>query len=300
MSKDVPIPSTPPIPLPSVRSAVSQPSTTTYAQLTASISSILHDNVPPAPASSPNGPTPPLLAPTVSTSVTASNFGTNNGLGSLPHTRQGTMTSTSAYAPPLSMHQISMPYIKRHAVKRVKAAKDACNNELQKVIHSITLYFEERLGEREREEAEEQYHKAQLHQLQMRELHLQQEREYQQRQQQQQYEPEPITTHHPEANATVAELYAAIQGLDKVNRDLDKPNRDHFEAEEQSSTPLSRSNSVRTEPVVFSRSHSRQGECAVPFVLPPKCTDLTLSINLVQSPSQACHSTCRQIAAFPF
>ena len=189
------------------------------------------------------------------------------------------MSSTSAYAPPLSVNQISMPYIKRHAVKRVKAAKDACNNELQKVIHSITLYFEERLGEREREEAEEQYHKAQLHQQQMRELHLQQEREHQQRQQQQQqqqqqHEQQPTAPHHPEANVTVAELYAAIQELNKVNRDLDKPNRDHFEGEEQGSAPLSRSNSVRTEPVVFSHSHSRQGEYAITFVHP--LTILTL------------------------
>ncbi len=175
-----------------------------------------------------------------------------------------------------------MPYIKRHAVKRVKAAKDACNNELQKVIHSITLYFEERLGEREREEAEEQYHKAQLHQQQMRELHLQQERGYQQRQQQQQqqqqqHEQQPIAPHHPEASANVAELYAAIQELNKVNRDLDKPNRDHFEGEEPGSAPLSRSNSVRTEPVVF--SHSRQREYAIPFVLPLNILTLPSASN---------------------
>ena len=183
-----------------------------------------------------------------------------------------------------------MPYIKRHAVKRVKGAKDACNNELQKVIHSITLYFEERLGEREREEAEEQYHKAQLHQLQIRGLQLQQEREYQQRQQQQQQQQQPqpqhhheqqsIAAHHPEASANVAALYAAIQELNKVNRDLDKANRDRFETEEQSSTPLSRSNSIRTEPVVFSRNHSRQGECALSLSL-PKYTDPTFSIGLV-------------------
>lgn len=162
-----------------------------------------------------------------------------------------------------------MPYIKRHAVKRVKAAKDACNNELQKVIHSITLYFEERLGEREREEAEEQYHKAQLHQLQMRELQLQQEREHQQRYQQHQQEPQPFAAPPPEASATVAELYAAIQGLNKVNRE-------QYEAEEQGSAPLSRSNSIRTEPVVFSRSHSRQGECALCFVFVFRENVLTL------------------------
>ena len=157
-----------------------------------------------------------------------------------------------------------MPYIKRHAVKRVKAAKDACNNELQKVIHSITLYFEERLGEREREEAEEQYLKAQLHQQQMRELHLQHERGYQQRQQQQQqqqHEQQPIAHLNPEASATVAELYAAIQGLNKVNRD-------HFDGEDQGGASLSRSNSVRTEPVTFSRSHSRQGENNIPLSSP--------------------------------
>jgi len=182
-----------------------------------------------------------------------------------------------------------MPYIRRHAVKRVKAAKDACNNELQKVIHSITLYFEERLGEREREEAEEQYHKAQLHQQQMRELQLQQERENQQRlqqqqQQQQQREQQPIASHHPEASATVAELYAAVQELNKVNRDLDKLNRDHFEAEEQGSVALSRSNSVRTEPVVFSRGHSRQGEYAFPFVPHPLSTLILPSASTSSSP----------------
>lgn len=75
---------------------------------------------------------------------------------------------------------------------------------------------------------------------------------------------ETIAPHH----ASLAALYAAIQELNKVNRDLDKTNRDRFETEEQSSTPLSRSNSIRTEPVVFSRNHSRQGEYAFSLSLP--------------------------------
>ncbi|KAG8804317.1 hypothetical protein FRC17_005998, partial [Serendipita sp. 399] len=113
--------------------------------------------------------------------VSASLFGVGTPLSlstsvsTAPVPTMSTPSGLSGYGSPHvpAMNQISMPYIKRHAVKRVKSAKDACNAELQKVIHSITNYFEERLGEKEREEAEEQYAKAQMQQQYMREQHMQ-------------------------------------------------------------------------------------------------------------------------------
>ncbi|KAF8759872.1 PAS domain [Rhizoctonia solani] len=44
-------------------------------------------------------------------------------------------------------NQISMPFIKRHIRRRLTNAKETCDKELSKVIHSITTYVEERLRE---------------------------------------------------------------------------------------------------------------------------------------------------------
>lgn len=40
-----------------------------------------------------------------------------------------------------------MPFIKRHIRRRLTNAKETCDKELAKVIHSITTYVEERLRE---------------------------------------------------------------------------------------------------------------------------------------------------------
>lgn len=65
-------------------------------------------------------------------------------------------------APPLSNNNsshgsgsntVSMPFVRRHVTRRLKAAKAECDKELQRVTNNITAFFEERLrdGEHERE-----------------------------------------------------------------------------------------------------------------------------------------------------
>ncbi|KAI0268368.1 hypothetical protein BC834DRAFT_968556 [Gloeopeniophorella convolvens] len=51
-----------------------------------------------------------------------------------------------------------MPFVRRHVTRRLKAAKQDCDKELQRVTNSITAFFEERLreGELERELEREQ------------------------------------------------------------------------------------------------------------------------------------------------
>ncbi|KAG9086177.1 hypothetical protein FS749_003854 [Ceratobasidium sp. UAMH 11750] len=62
---------------------------------------------------------------------------------SLPPTPSNTANST----PNPTSNQISMPFIKRHIRRRLTNAKETCDKELAKVIHSITTYVEERLRE---------------------------------------------------------------------------------------------------------------------------------------------------------
>lgn len=200
-----------------------------------------------------------------------------------PIATPGTITSnasnpvTSPYAPP--MNQISMPYIKRHAVKRVKSAKEACNTELQKVIHSITNYFEERLGEKEREDAEEQYAKAQMQQQYMREHQIHSHRQDSQSREASGGGVAPYagsddgSTHHSGGTHSsshlfvgspvpvpqvpqAAELHAAIQQLHSQAQYREGHGDGMTDADER---PLTRSNSRRTADAP-SRSHSRQRE----------------------------------------
>src|SRR6202042_1115490 len=48
---------------------------------------------------------------------------------------------------------VSMPFVRRHVTRRLKAAKAECDKELQRVTNNITAFFEERLrdGDHERE-----------------------------------------------------------------------------------------------------------------------------------------------------
>lgn len=47
---------------------------------------------------------------------------------------------------------VSMPFVRRHVYRRLKAAKQECDKELQRVTNSITAFFEERLRENEHEQ----------------------------------------------------------------------------------------------------------------------------------------------------
>ncbi|KAF8743277.1 cheY-homologous receiver domain, partial [Rhizoctonia solani] len=58
-----------------------------------------------------------------------------------------TPSNTAASTPNPTANQISMPFIKRHIRRRLTNAKETCDKELSKVIHSITTYVEERLRE---------------------------------------------------------------------------------------------------------------------------------------------------------
>lgn len=46
---------------------------------------------------------------------------------------------------------VSMPFVRRHVTRRLKAAKAECDKELQRVTNNITAFFEERLKETEYE-----------------------------------------------------------------------------------------------------------------------------------------------------
>ena len=70
--------------------------------------------------------------------------------------------------PPLSKHAntshgsgtntVSMPFVRRHVTRRLKAAKTECDKELQRVTNNITAFFEERLRENDHErETERDY-----------------------------------------------------------------------------------------------------------------------------------------------
>ncbi|KAI0304205.1 hypothetical protein BC826DRAFT_982051 [Russula brevipes] len=86
---------------------------------------------PPSPlVFSPDAPLPPTVAPSVSS-------GSTYGSGS---------------------NTVSMPFVRRHVTRRLKAAKQECDKELQRVTNSITSFFEEKLreGELERERERDQ------------------------------------------------------------------------------------------------------------------------------------------------
>ncbi|OCH92896.1 hypothetical protein OBBRIDRAFT_790755 [Obba rivulosa] len=109
--------------------------------------SSLHRRQPPSPLvfypDPPSAPSPPQLSAQCSTqSVTqTSSSSTSNG---------NFHVATS--------NTVSMPFVRRHVTRRLKAAKLECDKELQRVTNSITAFFEERLrdGEHEQESEREQ------------------------------------------------------------------------------------------------------------------------------------------------
>lgn len=48
-----------------------------------------------------------------------------------------------------------MPFVRRHVYRRLKAAKQECDKELQRVTNSITAFFEERLRDNDHEQEHE-------------------------------------------------------------------------------------------------------------------------------------------------
>lgn len=46
---------------------------------------------------------------------------------------------------------VSMPFVRRHVTRRLKAAKQECDKELQRITNNITAFFEERLREGDHE-----------------------------------------------------------------------------------------------------------------------------------------------------
>ncbi|TFY60575.1 hypothetical protein EVJ58_g5063 [Rhodofomes roseus] len=57
--------------------------------------------------------------------------------------------ATNAHAS--SSNTVSMPFVRRHVTRRLKAAKAECDKELQRTTNSITAFFEERLREGDHE-----------------------------------------------------------------------------------------------------------------------------------------------------
>jgi serine/threonine-protein kinase RIM15 len=49
----------------------------------------------------------------------------------------------------------SMPFVRRHVTRRLKAAKEDCDKEMQRITNSITTYFEQKLKESEYEKEAE-------------------------------------------------------------------------------------------------------------------------------------------------
>ncbi|KAH9006922.1 hypothetical protein EDB86DRAFT_3060943 [Lactarius hatsudake] len=74
----------------------------------------------------------------------------------LPPVVAPSVSSSSAHGS--GSNTVSMPFVRRHVTRRLKAAKQECDKELQRVTNSITSFFEERLreGELERELEREQ------------------------------------------------------------------------------------------------------------------------------------------------
>ena len=48
-------------------------------------------------------------------------------------------------APQNAANTVSMPFVRRHVTRRLKAAKHECDKELQRVTNSISAFFEDRV-----------------------------------------------------------------------------------------------------------------------------------------------------------
>ncbi|KAF7352653.1 Serine/threonine protein [Mycena venus] len=55
-----------------------------------------------------------------------------------------------------SNNTVSMPFVRRHVTRRLKAAKSECDKDLQRITNNITVFFEERLREGDHETEQQQ------------------------------------------------------------------------------------------------------------------------------------------------
>ncbi|KAJ7684022.1 hypothetical protein B0H17DRAFT_1073288 [Mycena rosella] len=55
-----------------------------------------------------------------------------------------------------AVNTVSMPFVRRHVTRRLKAAKADCDKDLQRITNNITVFFEERLREGDHETEREQ------------------------------------------------------------------------------------------------------------------------------------------------
>ncbi|KAI0089265.1 hypothetical protein BDY19DRAFT_1048211 [Irpex rosettiformis] len=70
----------------------------------------------------------------------------------LPAISSQPQSTTSSGHASSTANTVSMPFVRRHVYRRLKAAKQECDKELQRVTNSITTFFEERLRDNEHEQ----------------------------------------------------------------------------------------------------------------------------------------------------
>lgn len=75
-------------------------------------------------------------------------FSPETVLPAIPLQSQPSTSSTHASG----ANTVSMPFVRRHVYRRLKAAKQECDKELQRVTNSITAFFEERLRDNDHEQ----------------------------------------------------------------------------------------------------------------------------------------------------
>ncbi|KAG7096784.1 hypothetical protein E1B28_004194 [Marasmius oreades] len=69
----------------------------------------------------------------------------------LPETVLSPAPSQGSHQNGSGSNTVSMPFVRRHVTRRLKAAKAECDKELQRVTNNITVFFEERLKEGDHE-----------------------------------------------------------------------------------------------------------------------------------------------------
>ncbi|TFK28852.1 kinase-like protein [Coprinopsis marcescibilis] len=74
-------------------------------------------------------------------------FAPDTVLSPIPLQAQSSTTSSHGSG----SNTVSMPFVRRHVTRRLKAAKAECDKELQRVTGNVTAYFEERLRETDHE-----------------------------------------------------------------------------------------------------------------------------------------------------
>src|SRR5271170_1160002 len=76
-------------------------------------------------------------------------FTPTSALSSIPTSNKPTATTSSVHGS--GSNTVSMPFVRRHVTRRLKAAKAECDKELQRVTNNITSFFEENLRDGDHE-----------------------------------------------------------------------------------------------------------------------------------------------------